>query len=274
MEIYDCHMHSVNSPDGVSTIDEICDIAIARNLKAIAITDHNLHAPKWTPYENIKTSVEEAKRKQEELKNKLLVLSGVELEDYLLGDDYSPYYKMDLDIILGSVHSTPVIKKYFPDAPFGNDLMEMGKKADFDSLRRFSEYYYIELLNIAENADVDVITHLTFPLRYINGFNKRGLDISEFYPIIDAILNGVIKTGKALEINTSGLAIGWGELMPNEDIIKKYFDMGGRIVTLGSDAHKKENVGTYIKEATELLKNIGFTHGSYFIKRKRFEYKF
>lgn len=274
MEIYDCHLHTTYSIDGRASLDEMCDAALKLGLRAITVTDHNFPVPEeFSHYENIEKSATAARQKNEELKGKLMVLTGVELADQFIGNyDYAPFYQMELDCILGSIHSGPIFKEYFSDAPYSYDLRRSAPIADMGFLKQFVEIYYKELRKTAEEADVDVITHLTFPLRYINGQANRGLDITEFYPLIDQVLLAIIQTGKALEVNTSGMATSWRRFMPDEDILKRYFDLGGRIVTTGSDAHRAENLGVGIPEAIKMLKNIGFTHGSYFVKRKRFEY--
>ena len=276
MKLYDCHLHTTYSHDGKSTMDEMCDRALKLHMQAITITDHNAPVPKgFLPYENIKQSAAAAKRKNEELKGQLMVLSGVELADQFIGGQpCEPYYEMDLDCILGSIHSVQIFTTFFPDSPYGMDLHRSAENADMDFLKKFVEIYYMELKKTAEQADVDVITHLTFPLRYINGQANRGLDISEYYPLIDQVLLAVVKSKKALEVNTSGMATPWRQFMPDEEILKRYYHLGGRIVTTGSDAHKAENLGVGIPEAILMLKKIGFTHGSYFVKRKRLEYAF
>ena len=277
MEIYDCHLHSTYSSDGKSTVDELCEVALSKGIKAITITDHNALLPEgFSHYENIKAAVLEVQRKNEELNGKLMVLSGVELEDQLTGDyDCSPFFEIDgIDCILGSIHSSPIVKKYYPHRPFGDHIGTGAYTADMDTLREFMKIYYKELLHTAENTDVDVITHLTFPFRYINGKAKRGLEISEFYPLIDEVLKAIIKTDKSLEVNTSGFSWEWREFMPNEDVIKRYYLLGGRNVTIGSDAHETKNLGVGIPEAQKMLKSLGFKYGSYYVKRKRYEYEF
>ena len=275
MEIYDCHLHTTYSIDGRASLDEMCDAALTLGLRAITVTDHNFPVPEGlSHYENIEKSAAAARQKDKELNGKLMVLTGVELADQFIGKyDYAPFYQMELDCILGSVHSGPIFQEYFSDSPYSYDLRRSASIADMAFLKRFVEIYYTELLKTAEEADVDVITHLTFPLRYINGQANRGLDILEFYPMIDRVLLAIIKTGKALEVNTSGMATAWKHFMPDENILKRYYALGGRIVTTGSDAHRAENLGVGIPEANLSLKKIGFTHGSYFVRRKRFEYK-
>lgn len=270
--LYDCHIHSEFSIDGTDSVEEIIKTAISKGVKAITITDHSLPQPKnYAPYEHICNSVEITKNISQKYKDKILVLTGVERDDEYPPEFCEPFYELDLDCILGSAHSEPTFKTYFSDCNYKN-LKSCADIADMDFLEKVVEKYYSRLSGLSYYADVDVITHLTFPFRYINGYAKRGMDVEKFYPDIKEVLNGVIKTGKALEINTSGKATDWNEFMPNAKILKIYFDMGGRNITIGSDAHKKENIAVGFTEAINMLKEIGFTHGSYFVKRKRKEY--
>ncbi len=275
MQIYDCHVHSTYSFDAKSSIGELCEQAQKRGLCAIAVTDHNLPVPNgYAHYENILKSVEAANRKKEEYAGKLLVLSGVELGDPLTDPlyRYEPFFELaGLDVVLGSVHSSEIIRMYFRDNPYGTSLSTAAKMADMDFLNRFTTRYFTELRRIAEETDVDVITHLTFPLRYINGQENRGLDISAFDEAIDTVLCAVIKHQKVLEVNTSGF-LKWGAFMPDKKILTRYFNMGGRLISLGSDAHHANHLASGFSEATAMLKELGFTRGSYFVNRKRQDY--
>lgn len=274
MNIYDCHIHSDNSIDGKNSVDEICKTAIEKGAKLITITDHATPMPAGvTDYEHIEKCIKDVCAASEKYKDKLTVLVGAEREDLYPAEFREKFYEFDLDCILGSAHSKPTFNEYFPEYGF-RDIKQCSKSAPLDLVAQVVRKYYHRLAEIAYYADVDVITHLTFLFRYINGDNKRGLSIKPFYPEIDNIIRGVIETEKALEINTSGKAQDWNQFMPNADILKRYYDMGGRIITLGSDAHKKENIAVGFSEATQMLKEIGFTHGSYFVKRKRYEYEF
>ena len=125
-----------------------------------------------------------------------------------------------------------------------------------------------------ETCDIDVVCHLTCPLRYVMLKYGRTVDIALFYPQIEEILELVIKKDLALEINTSGFSVREGEksiLMPSEDILKMYFDLGGRKITLGSDAHVSERVANGFDEVAEILKTVGFKFYCYFEKRKAVE---
>jgi len=273
LEFFDCHTHSCFSFDSMESIDEMVKKALSLNLKAITFTEHLAPLPDgFSFYQNVKKSKEEVLRIKEKVKDKLLVLSGVELEDMGDGKDISPFYKMDLDAILISVHSTPIFNKYFPNNPYGTNLYKsVVKNAPMDFLENFMQVYYKELLTLVENTDADIVTHLTFPLRYINGRGKKGLDIIKFYPLIDEVLKSVIKTGKTLEINTASFEE-CNMFVPDKDILTRYFNMGGKRISLGSDAHRADQLGCGFLEASTMLKKIGFDKCSYFINRKRFEY--
>ena len=275
MQMFDCHTHSIYSHDGKVSHEEQCQKAVALGLRGIAITDHNYPPPRGFGYgENIEKSVMEANCLKEKLGEKLILLSGIEIADMFLnpkGNDV--FYRIpDVDFMLGSVHSAAVIQHYFSDSPV-RTLLGSCHLIDLDFARRFMEVYLREVYKTAEQADVDAIAHLTYPLRYINGEADIGLCIQEFFSMIDEILDQMIKRELALEVNTSGLARGWNEFMPPTCILERYYERGGRIITIGSDAHKTEQLGVGILETINMLKDIGFTHGSYFTHRKRREYK-
>ena len=127
-----------------------------------------------------------------------------------------------------------------------------------DKLAGFLDAYFQKILRMAQFDDYDVLTHLTCPLRYINGRYHRNRDLRPWRDIIDEILRTVIRRGKALELNTSGIHGYYGKWMPDEEILQRYYDFGGRLLTLASDAHTADRVGNAFHEAEELLKSIGF----------------
>ena len=116
MKIYDCHIHSDNSIDGVSSVDEICKTAIEKGVTAITITDHALPMPKnITNYTHIEKCVEDVRIAQEKYKENLLVLVGAERDDEYPPEYRERFYDFDLDCILGSAHSKPTFSNHFAD---------------------------------------------------------------------------------------------------------------------------------------------------------------
>ena len=92
------------------------------------------------------------------------------------------------------------------------------------------------------------------------------MDLKLFQEAITEILKQTVKKKKALEINTSAFFM-IHDFMPDKEIIKQYYDMGGRLITLGSDAHVSENASTHFDEAKAFLKKIGFTQAYYYQNR-------
>ncbi len=194
MQIFDCHVHTTCSFDGKATAEEQCVRGAELSLCGITLTDHNY--PTREPFahgEHIKASCENARRLSEAYKGKLLVMSGAEVADIFLdGCDNQPIYDAKPDFILGSVHSSAIFRKYFPNEKI-TTLLRNGDKITLDFARRFTERYLLEMLKTAESADVDALAHLTYPLRYINGDGRLGLSASEFSGITDEIFKVAIK---------------------------------------------------------------------------------
>ncbi len=268
MQIFDCHVHTTCSFDGKATAKEQCIRGAELFLGGITLTDHNYPAPEsFHQGEHIRASCENAKRLSEVYAGKLLVMSGAEVADIFLdGCDNTPVYDAKPDFLLGSVHSSAIFRKYFPNEQI-KTLLKNGKNITLDFARRFTERYFIEMLKTAESADVDALAHLTYPLRYINGEGKLGLSVLEFSGITDEIFKTAIKRDIAIEVNTSGYAIGWNECMPSKALLCRYYELGGRRITLGSDAHTTDRLSVGIPEAIGMLKEIGFTHASYYVQR-------
>ena len=197
-----------------------------------------------------------------------MILAGAERGDENPPDAREEFYEFGLDCILGSVHTSPLFRDSFPDSGY-KSLDECVKAESVEFLCDVVKKYYDRLINTVYKADVDVIAHITFPLRYINGIGNRRFMPKDFYKEIDTVLEGIIKTGKALEVNTSQRGTSWNEFMPSCDVLKRYYDMGGRAVTLGSDAHRCENIAKDFAVAKKMLTDIGFLNGSYFVKRER-----
>jgi histidinol-phosphatase (PHP family) len=105
----------------------------------------------------------------------------------------------------------------------------------------------------------DSLGHLTYPVRYICGKYGKKLDMTVFSEVIDEILVTLIKNNKALEINTSGCRQKLNATMPDESIVKRYKELGGKLITVGSDAHYAEHLGADIDKAYEIALRCGFT---------------
>ena len=189
-------------------------------------------------------------------------LSGVEIsEGFWRDEEYrrimalAPY-----DVVIGSVH----VVQY--------KVLEAYSKTDFSlfsdaETEEFLAIYFADVLRMVKDTEMDILAHLTCPLRYIVGKYGRRVNIEKFLPVIDEILSLIIQKGIALEVNTSSYGT-LGDFMPSRDIIRRYRDMGGYLVTLGSDAHVAENASTYFPEALSFLTEAGFSDIFYLKNRK------
>lgn len=262
--ICDCHTHSEWSFDSCEKIDDMCEQAIKLGINVLTITDH-CEVNGWnTPNDSefgdfsklIPESIKHLKKSQIKYANKLKLLSGIELgqamqdlksADIALSLD-------DFDFVLASVHNVRNEKDFY--------WLEYTPESAKDLLYT----YFNEVLEVVKWNKFDSLSHLTYPLRYITGVHKINVDINEYLPIIDKIFNKLIKNGKALEVNTSGLRQEIGVTMPDKFLLTRYYSLGGRLVTIGSDAHKVVDLGKGINKTLHLLKKIGFDNYYYFEK--------
>lgn len=266
--IYDMHAHTNNSHDAQQTIDELCETAIAKGLTGIAVTDHaDLSEYCDERLGRIKSSVRQAREAAEKYKGRLHVLVGTELSETFECKKEAEIVKglADYDVILSSCHYV----RYFKDcleAPYS--AVTRFADASEKELNGFLAVYFEHIADIAKNGDLDVLAHLTCPLRYINGRYKRGVREEDHEEEIRAILGYVISRGLALEVNTSGLGKEFGRTLPGESVLSWYYEMGGRRITLGGDSHVSENVANHFSEAIDMVKRIGFDSLCYFEKRE------
>jgi len=164
--------------------------------------------------------------------------------------------KYPFDFIIGSSHITR--KKD----------MAMDKSF-FEGLSRKQAYlsYFQEVLTNIQLYDAfDVYGHLDYVVRY-GGYSSKEIEYKEFQEILDEILITLIKKDKGIEINTSGIRYGLPNPHPNKDILKRYKELGGKIITIGSDAHNTDQLAKDFTIAHDILTSLGITEIAVFHKR-------
>lgn len=265
MEKYDSHTHSINSLDGRQTVYDICRSAIEKGLAGVTVSDH---ADMWYYFsektlDRITSSVRDIDEAAEEYDGKLRLFRGVEMSEYLYdAANAENILKItDFDVVLGSVHCIQFGE--FRDAYSRLDFAVMTDEQIYEFLKKYLQ----EISKLLDALFFDVLTHLTCPLRYINGRYNRGIDIMIFEKEINVILKKVISRGISLEVNTSGVGTSFDSLMPDERILGVYRSLGGEMITLGSDAHTSDHLGNAFDSTAELLKRIGFK-GYYFYEKR------
>lgn len=156
------------------------------------------------------------------------------------------FCRYPFDFILLSIHQVE-------DKEFWTQDFQQGR-----TQQEYNEGYYEEMLHVVrEYKNYSVLGHMDLIKRY----DKAGLyPFEKVKPIIAEILKIVIADGKGIEVNTSSHRYGLKDSMPSGELLGLYRDLGGRILTIGSDSHAPAHLGTYIQEAKEQLKGLGFEY--------------
>lgn len=259
--VYDCHLHTNFSGDCDVAPEIMIEQGIKNGLTGICMTDHQ---DADFPYPKIAFDLDLSAyyKKYQELKTRygkqLDLLFGVELgiQPHLAAElsDYVKSYPFDF--IIGSIHLVNRIDPWYPDYFEGRD-----------DRTAFIEYFECALENLKAFRDFDVFGHLDYIIRYSPNKNKN-YSYEAFRHIIDEILKILVENGIGLEINTGSIKSGLDTPNPCKEILLRYKEMGGEILTFGSDAHKPEFVGYKLKEMQELAKECGFKYFSTFKERK------
>ncbi len=257
----DIHNHSVLSPDGFDQPMTMAERAFGLGIKHFALTDH-IETEKfdvWDYAGAAERSYGVFLEIKERFAGRMEVYYGVELGQPLF--DLPLAEKLlaehDYDFVLGSTHRT-------------RTYANLSKIPDTEQdRRRCLDEFFEEELRLAEWGRFCSLSHLTFPLRFISGdFGGHEVDMSRYGAVIDKILETIIRNGIALEVNSSGIRKGLHVPMPSGEYVRRYFDKGGRMITVGSDAHRESDVGKDIPAVIEMLKDIGFTEICVFRKKQ------
>lgn len=263
---FDMHTHSESSHDSVCPVSEMARAAEERGLSGFAVTDHcDIEFYETQDLKKIvNQSVTDAKKTDKT--GNLKVLHGVEIGEFIWHYDVANEIleKQDFDVVIGSVHAVRFDGYEMPYSQI--DFSKMEKK----TIENYMEKYFDDMVEMIENCDIDILAHMTCPLRYINGKYQRGIDSRKYEDKIKKILEYIIKKDIALEINTSCVYEGsaYCEFMPEEWIIKLYKSMGGYLITTGSDAHIAENSANSFDKLYTFLAESGFEKAYYFENRK------
>lgn len=267
----DMHTHTDSSQDSECPIGELCEAQIEKGICAFAITDHfNMHA-KDMPIDieaPIISSFKNATQAAEKYKDKIEVLRGIEVGEGAWDRNLAGRMieRFDFDVVIASVHTVITDEVKIPYAQVDFSALSA------DGVTKFMDEYFESLLNTANYCDYDILAHLDCPVRYINGKYGLGFDVMRYEDIIREILATVIRRGKALEINTSNCSFCDKFFMPDAKILSLYHEMGGRLLTIGSDAHMAKNAAIAFSDAEKLMKDLGFSELCVFRKRKPYIY--
>ena len=259
--LYDMHMHCHFSGDSTAHPHDIAQKAFDIGLAGICFTDHLDLDYKETPgfFDlDIPAYQKEIQRLKNSFDSQLDIRWGIELglQPYLSERNNQIITGYPFDFVIGSTHVIKQVDIYFP-------AYYEGREED-DCYR---EYFEETLKNAQSDVDFDVYGHLDYIVRY--GPNKDARYSYEKYrDIFDSLLKTIIENGKGIEINTGGIKYGLKALHPTTAVLKRYRELGGEIITIGSDAHTPENLTHHFSRAESVLKECGFQYYTIFKERK------
>lgn len=262
--MFDSHTHTEFSKDCTTSARALCEAAQKRGLDGVCFTDHCslLTCISDNAYRTVFNSVAEARRMDSAFEN-FTVAGGGEFSGILQKRDYFERIlsSVPLDCVLVSVHHI-----FDGCMPVGLSHMDFSRLS-FTRTEETVHTYFKDLHDTLSFADFDVCAHLTLPFRYINGVYNKSLPVNLFQKDICGILALLIERKKALELNCSELDRQLFDFMPCESVLGMYRDMGGTLITLGSDAHTADAVGKGFSRAARLLKGLGFEYTVYYRNR-------
>ncbi len=258
----DCHTHSIHSFDGSVPVKAICAAAKEKGLDVLAVTDHcDVTAD---PGEDLLICVQKAYDEISAFQKRVSfsLLAGVELGQVMNHPSFSERVLScrPFDFVISSVHDAEGIEDFY--------YLDYDHLSDEELLSYLNDYID-RLFWTVRWGKGDTLAHITYPFRYLAENSRKGIDPKAFLSRWRDLFSLLVKREMALEVNTSGLRQTIGKTLPDEFLLTEYYALGGRLITVGSDAHTAEDLGKGIEETIAMLKKIGFTEVSYFVKRNR-----
>lgn len=257
----DYHVHSSFSGDCKVDMEIIIKSAIEKNVNNLCFTDH--HDLDF-PYPDIcfELDIDSYYKRfielKEKYKNHINLCLGIELgiQPHLYDKLSQIVSSYPFDFVLASNHLAKGQDPYIPSY--------------FESRTKYDGYldYFEEILsNVKNYNDFDCYGHLDYVVRYGNFDNKK-LEYNLFKDVLDEILITLINNNKGIELNTSGFRYGLNNPHPHSDVFRRYRELGGEIITIGSDSHKPEDLCGYFDKAKNILETLGFKYYTIYKNRK------
>ena len=248
----DYHFHTDFSGDSQTPMRAQLERALSLGMTSLCVTDHHDYDVDSVIDFTLQTDqyFEAMSALRDEYKDRIDLRIGIELG---LQTHLKEYYRELLsaypfDFVIGSTHFINRKDPAYPEFFEGREEQEA-----------YLQYFQATLDNVKNIDNYDVAGHIDYIVRY--GPNKALYYSYEAYrDILDGILRAIIEQGKGIECNTAGLRKGIGQPNPCDRILMRYKELGGEIITIGSDAHIPEDLGADFHTARELLKQCGFSY--------------
>lgn len=259
----DYHVHSEFSDDSIYPMEDVVKDAIKLGLNEICFTDHVDYGIKvdWDsgqeiiyrnnePMANVNYPkyFDKIKQLKTQYQDKIMIKTGLEfgIQQHTINQYETLFAKYPLDFVILSIHQVN-------NQEFWSQDFQRNK-----SQEEYNTEYYKEMYEVIKKyKNYSVLGHMDLIIRY----DKQGIyPFEKVKPLIEQILTQVINDKKGIEVNTSSYRYGIKGTTPSIEILKLYKQLGGTIITIGSDSHKPEHLGFHIEETKNILKDLGFEY--------------
>lgn len=253
----DYHLHSSFSGDSTEPMENMIQAAISKGLTHICFTEHmdmdypvTEDAPEGFFTLQTDSYLYDLANLKTRYADKIKIFFGVELGmQPHLQRELSLYARShEFDFIIGSTHVANHKDPYYPGYFDGRSEEEA-----------YREYFQAIIDNIKKFNNFDVCGHLDYVVRYGPNIDKD-YSYAKYRDLFDKMLDILLEKEKGIELNTGSLRKGTKEASPCTDVIKRYRELGGEIITIGSDAHCAKDVAADFDRASEILQECGFKY--------------
>lgn len=257
---HDFHLHSDFSGDSDTPAKAMAERALELGIAGMCFTEHE---DPYAPGSEIDFSVDfdryfpHMQKLREEYRDRLNIGIGMEfgLAPHLVSTLDTLTEKYEFDFIIASLHFVGGADPYYPAFFEGRDERDC-----------YIQFFEEELQALKCFKNFDTLGHMDYVVRY--GPNRNQFYSYDAYAeYIDPILKYLIENGKCLEVNTGGLKYGLGQPNPCTGVLKRYRELGGELITIGSDAHAPQHLCFDFEKAEAILKELGFRYYTVFEKR-------
>lgn len=259
----DQHTHCQSSPDSHTPLRDMAEAARDHGMSAVCFTDHidmdfgDLGDLRWeTRKDVLRAAWVDVRQTPVE---GITVRCGIELGEANHDPAAAKEAALEpgLDLVLGSLHNLRGRPDFF-EYPYTSE----------EQCAQLNRAYLAELLELTAFPHFDVMAHIGYTSRYMHrdGFAAE-ITAEDYRDELAAVYEALIAQNRGIEINVSGLRTGHTSY-PNASALALYRDLGGEIITIGSDAHTPADASIGIREGAELLRSIGFRYYAVFEQRK------
>lgn len=255
----DYHMHTRFSADSQANLEDMCEAALLCGLQEVCFTEHVDRVP-WEAtrgHFDAAAYVPAAERCRADYAGRLTVRIGLEIgEPHLAVEATKALLEAwPFDFVLGSAHwidqsGLPLTQVY-----------------QTHSIEHVEGEYFQRVLELVTQGEFDSLGHLDLVRRY-RPQELGPFDTLAHAEVIRTILKTLVQRDKAFEINTSPLRRGLASTCPDVTVLRWYKELGGEKVTVGSDSHRPEQVGTGFEVALDMLRSAGFSRIVRFARRR------